>query len=73
MSLVNHPSHYTNGTIECIDYLKDSMPFDSFIGFLEASAKKYLHRWRNKGGVEDLEKAQWYINRMVAELKSEPK
>lgn len=66
---VESPSHYNNGTVECIDYLKDNMPFETFIGYLEGNTKKYLHRWRyKKKPVEDLKKAQWYLNRLIKEL-----
>lgn len=66
---VESPSHYNNGSIECIDYLQDNMPFDNFIGYLEGNCKKYLHRWRyKKKPLEDLKKAQWYLNRLIKEL-----
>ena len=66
---VESPSHYNNGKVECIDYLKDNMPFDSYLGYLEGNTKKYLHRWRyKKKPIEDLKKAQWYLNRLIQEL-----
>jgi len=67
--VVNTPSHYSSGSIECVDYLKDNMPWDSYLGGLEWNVKKYLHRWRyKKKPVEDLKKAQWYLNRLIKEL-----
>lgn len=70
--VVNTPSHYSSGSIECVDYLKDNMPWDSYIGGLEWNVKKYLHRWRyKKKPVEDLKKAQWYLNRLIRELDDE--
>ncbi len=66
---VNSPSHYASGTIECIDYMKDNMPFEAFKGYLEGNAKKYLHRWRYKvKPTEDLKKAQWYLDRLIKEV-----
>jgi hypothetical protein len=66
---VESPSHYNNGSVECIDYLKDNMPYDNFLGYLEGNCKKYLHRWRyKKKPLEDLKKAQWYLNRLIKEL-----
>ena len=66
---VNEPSHYTAGTIECIDYLRDTMSSEAFKGFLEGNTKKYLHRWRHKGSaLKDLQKAQWYLNELVKEV-----
>ena len=68
---VESPSHYSSDKIECVDYLKDNMPFEAFIGGLEWNVKKYLHRWRRKGKpVEDLRKASWYLNRLINELES---
>lgn len=62
---VNHPSHYTNGDIECIDAIKASMTHEEFIGYLKGCAFKYLWRYRLKEDPkQDLEKAQWYINKL---------
>lgn len=67
---VNNPDHYTYGNIECIDYLRDNMPYEAFLGFLEGNAKKYMHRWRHKGKpVEDIGKAIWYLDRLISELE----
>lgn len=66
---VNNPDHYNNGGIECIDYLSDNMSWEGYTGYLEGNCKKYLHRWRYKGKpLEDLKKAQWYLNRLILEL-----
>lgn len=68
---VESPSHYSSDKIECVDYLKDNMPFEAYLGGLEWNVKKYLHRWRRKGKpVEDLRKASWYLNRLINELES---
>jgi hypothetical protein len=67
--MVEKPAHYQGEKIECIEYLKDNMPYEAYLGYLEGNAKKYLHRWRFKGKpVEDLKKAIWYLNRLVVEL-----
>lgn len=58
--MVNHPSHY-EGEIEVIDYLRDKLTQEEFTGFCTANSIKYLSRWRKKGGVEDLLKAQVYL------------
>ena len=69
---VDRPSHYTSGSIECVDYLKDNMPWEAFTGGLEWNVKKYLHRWRyKKNPVEDLKKARWYLDRLIKELEEE--
>lgn len=67
MDNVNSPSHYTAGDIECIDAIEASMPLDAFRGYLDGNAKKYMWRYRDKGKpVEDLKKAQWYINKLIS-------
>ena len=68
--VVNHPPHYGEGKIECIDYLKDNMDIMMFMGYLEGNVKKYLHRYRYKNKpLEDLKKAQWYLNRLIEEME----
>lgn len=58
---VNHPSHYTQGGIECIDAIKASMSAEGFQDYCKGNVIKYIWRWRNKGGVEDLKKASVYL------------
>ena len=66
---VNHPSHYTQGGIECIEAIKASMSQEEFLGYLKGNAIKYVWRYRMKGKAkEDLQKAQWYLNRLLEEL-----
>ena len=67
---VNSPAHYAGDNIEAIVYMKDNMDPQMFMGYLEGNAKKYLHRWRRKGKpLEDLQKAAWYLNRLIDEVK----
>lgn len=67
---VNHPVHYTQGGIECIDAIKASTNgLDGVEAFCTENAIKYLWRWKHKNGVEDLKKAQWYINRLIQEVE----
>jgi len=69
---VNRPSHYNAGEIECIVYLKDNLPWQTFLGYLEGNCKKYLHRWRYKAKpIEDLKKARWYLDYLIHELETE--
>lgn len=63
--MVNKPEHYNQGGIECIDYIEQTLG-DGFGAYLQGNVVKYLHRWKYKGGVEDLKKAQWYLNKMVS-------
>lgn len=58
---VEHPSHYTNGSIECIDAIRASMSDKGFIDYCKGNVMKYIFRWEHKGGVEDLKKAQVYL------------
>lgn len=63
---VNHPSHYTNqGSIECIEAIESQLTPEEYQGFLRGNSVKYLWRWKNKGGVEDLKKAKWYLERLI--------
>ena len=62
---VNKPSHYNTGSIECIEAIEASMSKEEFKGYLKGNAMKYLWRYRNKNGVEDLKKAQWYHKLLI--------
>lgn len=64
---VNHPNHYNNGKIECIDALESAIQgLEGIEAFCTANAIKYLWRWKYKNGIEDLKKANWYINHLIA-------
>ena len=65
---VNDPSHYTNGPIECIDAISSALGHDGFLSYCLGNAIKYIWRAGLKGdGIEDLRKADWYINRVINE------
>ena len=64
---VNHPSHYTSGKIEVIDFIEDKQ-----LGFHLGNAVKYISRAGRKDPartVEDLRKAAWYLNRQIERLE----
>lgn len=66
---VNHPSHYTTGKIECIDFITDKK-----MNFCRGNAIKYIVRAGLKDltkEIEDLEKAIFYLNREIQNLKME--
>lgn len=65
---VNHPSHYASGEIECIDAIESSMTNEAFCGYLKGNVQKYMWRYENKGGITDLEKAQWYLNKLISRV-----
>lgn len=70
---VNSPSHYTQAGIECIDAITAAVSGKSGIeAVCVANVIKYLWRYELKNGVEDVKKAQWYLNRLVAELERKP-
>ena len=62
---VNHPSHYTFGEIEVIDYIRDKMTSDEFQGYCMGNILKYVSRHKHKAGVEDLKKAQVYLGWLI--------
>ena len=63
--LVNHPNHYTFGSIEAIDYIRDKMTPDEFQGYCMGNILKYVSRHKHKNGVEDLKKAQVYLGWLI--------
>ena len=64
---VERPSHYASGEIECIDAMRAQMTPEEFQGHLKGNVVKYMWRWREKGGVESLRKARWYLDRLIVE------
>jgi len=66
---VSHPAHYTQGGIECIDAIRASMNGIEFQGYLKGNVLKYVWRWRNKGGLEDLKKAQVYLGWLIQTIE----
>lgn len=69
---VNHPFHYNRGKVECIDAIESAT--SCLVGLkavCTANAIKYLWRWNFKGGKEDLEKAKWYIQKLIDYLGSD--
>jgi hypothetical protein len=67
---VNSPSHYNQAGIECIDAVKASLG-DGYQDYCKGNVMKYLWRYKYKNGIEDLKKAQWYLNSMVDSLQEE--
>lgn len=66
MDMVNHPNHYTTGKIECIDAIESAVcGLKGIEAVCTANAIKYLWRWKQKNGAEDLKKATWYTERLL--------
>tara|TARA_R110000744_G_scaffold63348_2_gene130377 strand:+ start:2230 stop:2466 length:237 start_codon:yes stop_codon:yes gene_type:complete len=68
-----NPSHYKQGDIECIDAIKASMTLAQFQGYLKGNIMKYLWRYEHKSneGLEDLNKAQWYMDKLKMTVSKE--
>lgn len=62
--MVNHPPHYNQAGIECIDAIAAATD-DGFEYYLQGNILKYLWRYRYKNGTEDLEKARFYLNKLI--------
>lgn len=67
--MVNHPSHYNQGDVECIDAIESALGEKGFRAYLVGNIMKYLWRYEHKKGLEDIKKAQFYINRLVSTYK----
>lgn len=70
MNAIN-PAHYPKGGVECIEAIEASMTAEAFKGFLKGNCIKYLYRYENKNGIEDLKKAEWYLLRLIATKENE--
>ena len=66
---VNHPKHYNNGSVECIDAMESATigkkPNEAIC---VSNVIKYLWRYESKNGLEDVNKAQWYLDRLKKSL-----
>ena len=62
---VNHPKHY-QGKVECIDAIESAIDgLNGMEAMCTGNAIKYLFRWKQKGGIEDLRKSIWYIQKII--------
>ena len=69
---VNHPNHYTQVNVECIEAVKAATSnLKGIEAICTANAIKYLWRWKDKNGIEDLNKAKWYIDRLIGEIEND--
>lgn len=58
-----NPSHYKQGNIEVIDFILDQK-----LTYVEGNIIKYVSRYKTKNGLEDLKKAQWYLQKLMLEM-----
>lgn len=63
--VVNSPSHYISNGIECFDAILASQGVSATMNYCMGNAMKYIFRHRKKNGIEDVKKAQWYINKYI--------
>tara|TARA_R100000664_G_scaffold22640_1_gene32122 strand:- start:758 stop:985 length:228 start_codon:yes stop_codon:yes gene_type:complete len=67
--MVNSPPHYNKANIECIDAIHAATD-EGYEYYLQGNILKYVWRYRYKGGVEDLKKAQWYLDKLIKEKEN---
>ena len=72
---VKHPSHYCKGGMECIDAIKAAVSdiTDPFEAYCTGNIIKYIWRWNDKNGVEDLNKAKQYADIIIEYRESKDK
>lgn len=69
-----NPNHYKQGAVECIDAIESAtINKRGLDAVCTSNVIKYLWRCESKGGVEDMKKAQWYLNKMIEQYEQEPK
>jgi hypothetical protein len=71
MSAVEHPSHYNQGNIECIDAMVAAYGKEAVGVFCLLNAFKYCWRAEHNNGNEDLNKALWYLKKRLELVESE--
>lgn len=69
--MINHPSHYKQFSREVIDTMQGMSTPEEFKGYLKLNAVKYLSRYQGKNGIEDLDKAIWYVTKLKEVLEEE--
>ena len=70
--MVNHPRHYNHnqGKIECIVGIEASMSAEQFEGYPKGNLMKYVWRYGDKSKLQDLEKAEWYLKKLISHVKT---
>ena len=70
--MINHPPHYTQGSMETIDIMEAKSTHEEFKGHLKLTALKYLTRAGHKESeLQDAKKTQWYVNRWVKTIEKQ--
>jgi hypothetical protein len=68
VDVINKPEHYNKGGIEAIEAIEASMPSQEYKGYLKGNCLKYLWRYEDKNGVEDLRKARVYLEWLIKSM-----
>lgn len=68
---VNSPEHYKQGKIEVIEAVEGLLTEEELSGYFVGNIIKYISRYKAKNGIEDLRKAQWYLNRLIGNMEEE--
>ena len=72
--MINHPPHYTQGEIECIEvikYINDKLNMKGYQGYCLGNFIKYIWRCNFKNGWEDIDKAVFYLDKLLAEQRKD--
>lgn len=69
--VVNKPKHYNQGSVECLEAIEASMTKEQFVGYLKGNIQKYIWRFENKNGIEDLKKAEFYLAKLIIAYQRE--
>ena len=63
--MVNSPPHYNQGDIEAIDAIEAALGHEGFKAYCRGNILKYSWRAEHKNGLQDMEKARWYLERLI--------
>lgn len=68
--LVNAPNHYHKGGVDVLTFVDGKLSSERIAGFYQINILKYVTRYQEKNGIEDLQKAEFYLKKLI-ELESE--
>lgn len=63
--IINTPEHYHKNGIDVIGFAELQFSKEQLIGFCRINAIKYITRYDRKNGIEDLQKAKFYIDKLI--------
>jgi Protein of unknwon function (DUF3310) len=66
------PAHYKTGGIEPLEYMKTKMTKEQMEGFYLGNVIKYISRYQQKNGLEDVQKAEVYLQELIESMKGDP-